>query len=480
MNKWNALRRGAAAGLALSTGLLASGCVLAPRAAETERQAMERAGKPYALPREKRWMANDLPPLPAAPTWRQVLVRTLWANGGLEAAYFQWVAAVERIPQAGSYPNTNLSLSASYLFSPGNVKAWDRTTLSVQPDAMNNLALPNKVYQNAKVATDAAQAAGERFRAAKFDLQRRVLNAWMDYALTAEQVRLRRRDLALLTLLKETAEARVGTGASQQELLRAQVARATAADQVQKLQTQLARQRAGLNALMLREPDAPLAPPAHLPAPRPLNVVDSVLLQLAAANNPALEALAREVAGRADALELAKLQYLPDLNPMAAITGGLSQVLGVGISIPELRLPALRGAVAEARAQWRGAMARAAQAGADQGARVVAALVTVREAERTARLFQNQVRPAAERLVDTAHQAYANGTGSFAGLIDDERMVLEVRLLIAEARIEREKSLDDLEALLAMDIESLPSSPLSAPQPTTAPMSDGAEVSHVP
>jgi outer membrane protein TolC len=111
---------------------------------------------------------------------------------------------------------------------------------------------------------------------------------------------------------------------------------------------------------------------------------------------------------------------------------------------------------------------------------VVAALVTVREAERTARLFQNQVRPAAESLVDTAHQAYANGTGSFAGLIDDERMVLEVRLLIAEARIEREKSLDDLEALLAMDIESLPSSPLSAPQPTTAPMSDGAEVSHVP
>src|SRR5688572_18701272 len=80
---------------------LLSGCVLAPRAAKDERAAMRTAGKPYATTFEKR----DLPELPPAPSWRDVLQRALLANGELEAAYYDWAAAVYRIDQAGSYPN---------------------------------------------------------------------------------------------------------------------------------------------------------------------------------------------------------------------------------------------------------------------------------------------------------------------------------------------------------------------------------------
>ena len=63
-------------------------------------------------------------------------------------------------------------------------------------------------------------------------------------------------------------------------------------------------------------------------------------------------------------------------------------------------------------------------------------------------------------------QAYAAGTASFTDLIDTQRMLLDVRLMIAEARMEREKRLAELEALAGVDIETL-ASPTS--QPTTKP-----------
>lgn len=447
-------RRLAAAAMALGM-LLSGGCVIAPRAAKAERDAMQNAGDAYAQLREERWKARAAAPLPAQPTWRDVLERALWANGGLEAAYFEWAAAVEVIPQAGSYPNTNLSFSASYMFSSEKMKAWDRTTLGVQPDAMANLALPNKVYQNALVATDAARAAGKRFAAAKFDLQQRVLTAWMDYALSAERLRLEKQNLELLKMARDTAEAQVRAGASQGDLLKAQMALATSEDRVRRLETALEVERAGLNALMGRSPMAALVPPEKLPPARGVGVSDSQVLLCAAEENPELAALALEVKGRADALELAKLEYLPDINPMAALTGDVSQMLGVMVSIPQVRLPALRGAVAEARARWRGAIALADQAASDKAASAVVALVKMRDAERVAEWFEDQINPIAERIVANARLAYANGTGSFAEMIDASRELLEVQGTIAEARMEREKSLAELEALLATDIETL-------------------------
>ena len=54
--------------------------------------------------------------------------------------------------------------------------------------------------------------------------------------------------------------------------------------------------------------------------------------------------------GRRDALELARLQYIPDINPMAGFTGSIEQMIGLGLSIPTF-LPRLEGMVKEARAE---------------------------------------------------------------------------------------------------------------------------------
>jgi outer membrane protein, heavy metal efflux system len=433
--------------LVLVIGSLIGGCVLAPREAKTEQAALRKAGAPYSRVFEKR----QLPDLPERPEWRDVLRRALLANGELEAAYFEWAASVARIDQAGGYPNTALSLDFEQMIEGGTFVG--DTTVTVGADPMESLAFPPKIYQAGKVATDDARAAGKRFQAKKLDVQRQVLSAWVDYALLAERLRIQQQNLTLLKLINDTAVARVQAGAQQQDLLRAEVEYRRAQNELQAMEAEQPQMRAMLNAMLGRAPDAALAPPDQLPAPRDFPADDARLLALAADNNPELADLALQTKGRRDALELARLQLIPDFNPFAGFTGDVSQFVGLGLSIPTFQ-PAMYGMIKEARADLRRMQALYRQARWDRAARVVAALYSIRNSERQAVLFEQSIVPAAGRIVDNTRQAYAAGTGTFLDLVEAQRTLLEVRLTAVEARAAREKSLADLEALIGGEVAS--------------------------
>jgi cobalt-zinc-cadmium efflux system outer membrane protein len=445
-----------------------SGCVFAPGETKREKASLERAGEPYRRPFEHR----ELPELPTHPEWSHVLRRASLANGDLEAAYYKWAAAVHKIQQAGGYPNTPLSIGFEQMID-GGFGGFDDTTVSIGPDAMENLAFPTKVYQAAKVALNDARAEGQRFIAARLELQRKVINAWYDYALQAERIRIQQSNLALLRLVSDTAVNRVQAGAQQQELLRAEIEYRMAEDELKTLEAELPRMRAMLNAMMGREADAPLEPPAQIPPSRPLRASDAELLALAAENNADLAALAAQVKGRRDALQLAKLQYIPDFNPFGGVTGTASQFVGLGVSIPTF-LPEVESMVKQARAELREMLAMYRQTKFDRAAGVVAALYTLRNSERQVALFDQGIIPVAQRVVDNVRQAYSTGTGSFIDLIEAQRTLLEVRLTVAEARSAREKSLADLEELVGVSIESLQRR--SATQPTTQPATTQSSV----
>ena len=447
--------------LSVSLAVALGGCVLAPKEAEDEQARLDAAGEPFRQPVEKR----QLPELPDQPTWRDVLRRAFLANGDLEANHWEWAMAVARIQQAGSYPNSPVSVGFESMFSDESMKAWDRTTLSAGFDAGESLLLPNKVYQSGKVATRDAQAAGERFAAAKFALQRRILNAWIDYTLLGEKVRIQRENAALLKLLNETAAGRVQAGGSQQDLLRTDIEYRMSDDELRTMESELPRVRAMLNAMLGRPGDAPLPPPTTVPAPRPLPVDDAALIAVGVDANPELKALVHETQGRRDALERARMEYLPDVNPFAAITGDVTQVVGVDVMLPTV-LPRIRGMVKESRSDLRRVQAMARQMRLDRGAEYVAAVYALRNSERQASLFEKQVLPAAQRVLENARQSYTAGTGMYLDLIEAQRTLLDVRLTIAEAKAAREKSLADLEALAGVDIETLRTPPTTT-QPTT-------------
>ena len=177
------------------------------------------------------------------------------------------------------------------MFSSENVKAWDRTTLGVGFDPAMNLTLPAKVRAAGKVALDAAREAGERFRAIKFDVQRKVLSAYFELALTEELIRIEQDNLSLLRLLVESAATRAQAGGPLQDLLKAQLESRTAESDLANTRAKAASLRSMLNPMLGRAADASLTLPATLPSPRPVNVDDSRLIAIAVTQNPELAAL---------------------------------------------------------------------------------------------------------------------------------------------------------------------------------------------
>jgi hypothetical protein len=106
---------------------------------------------------------------------------------------------------------------------------------------------------------------------------------------------------------------------------------------------------AELNALVGRDPRTPIELPDALPEPRPLPVDDADLIALAAERSPDLGALSREVAGREEALELAKAEWLPDFGLNFSVMGSLAQTIGGMVVLPT-RVEAIQAGVREA--QW--------------------------------------------------------------------------------------------------------------------------------
>jgi outer membrane protein TolC len=192
---------------------------------------------------------------------------------------------------------------------------------------------------------------------------------------------------------------------------------------------------------------------------------DAALLAAGVGASPELKALAFEQTGRRDALERARMEYLPDINPFAAITGDVSQVIGADVMLPTV-IPRIKGMVKEARADLRRVDAMARQTRLDRAAEYVAAVYALRNTERQAALFEKQVLPSAQRVLENVRQSYSAGTGGYLDLIEAQRTLLDVRLTIAEAKAAREKHLADLEALAGVDIETIET---STTQPTTQP-----------
>ncbi len=437
-------------GLSLTLAIALGGCALTPDGARDEQARLAATAKNFEAPVE----ARELPALPARASWLDVLHRAFLANGDLEATYFEWKAAVIEIDKASAWPNSNLTFGYGYMFSPANMKAWDRTTLSTGFDPSMNLQLPIKPMTAGKVALEAAREAGEKFRAAKFDLQKKVLDAYFDLALAKEKVRIQGDVVHFLDLASASASARAQVGGSAPDALKARTEQEIARNNLRNLDAEVRSAKARLNGLLARNARDPLNLAPQLPAPRPVPANDARLIAVAVDRNPELAALARQVAGRKDAIDLASLGYLPDVIPSFSVTGSISQTLGAMAMLPTT-LPQIRATIDNAAALERSSEALLRQTGKDRAASFVANLYLMRNAERQVALYRRSITPLAQQTLASSQQAYAAGQSSFVDLIDSIRTYDAIRLLAAEARIEREKRLTELEALAGVDVETL-------------------------
>ena len=424
--------------------------MLNPAGTDEHRAELKAAGTPYAVPIGER----KLPELPTPASWQDVLQRAFLANGDLEASYLEWRAASERITMSSYWPNSNVSLGFDYMFTKESMKTWDRISGSAGFDQAMPLTSIWKVKKGGQIALENAKQAAANFRSSKFRVQRQVLTAYYDLALMEEQIRIEQKNAQLQQVLVDNARSRVQAGGPQQDLLKAQVQLRLTGNSLATMQSRASAMRAMLNGMLARKPDAPLVLPPTLPAPREIKATDDELFAMGVEASPELARLAAQVRGRQDAIELAKLQYLPNISPTAGFTGSVSRSLGAMITVPTT-IPMINASIREAKAMRDSSQAMLRQAKQDKTSAFVAAIYAMRNSERQREFFTDTILPATLQVLSSSRQDYTDARVGLVELVDAQRLLLDVRLTIAEMQMEREKRLAELEELAGVDVEVL-------------------------
>lgn len=410
-----------------------------------ERSKLAEAAPQYQIPPAER----ALPELERDASLARVLETAFKSNGELEAAYYDWRASLERVPQVGALPDPQLEFG--YLFNPANFASFEGILAgvleSVRVMASQELGIRGARKQQMDIALAEAQAAGERFKGVKLSLQTRVIQAYAELLLTGDLIG---NTSEVLRLLEDSRQIALDHYHSVEMETAADIQKAeleidrTESDQRMR-RIALRARSAELNGLLGRAPEAGFG---ELQWPALENPEDgsAQLFERAVAQNPGLAALRREIEARGAAQTLAELQRRPAFMIGGGMDDPLMPVLSLSLSLPVNR-ERIRAGIEEALASRQAAEARLRQAGTDVQARLIVALTRLEDAERILGDVERDLIPKAEEIIRTQHAQYGSGGGSFMEILDTERTLIELQGLCLAARADRFKALAEIDEL---------------------------------
>lgn len=425
--------------------LFLAGCSVAGE--REERSALDRERQPFSIPHERR----TLPAIAETPSREEVMQYAFYSNAAVEEAYFAWAMALERVPQAASMDNPRFSFE--YLFSRERVSRWDRATLG----GSQMIPFPGKLEAAGQVALQAAIAARRRFEDAKFTLQAEVIEAYEELLLTDRSIAIGEANLKLLRQFVEVSRELVGAGkARQAELSKAELEASQAENELDSIRSRRSADLARLNRLLSRPPGAALRPQPDAVDPE-LPAADADLFELAGARNAEIAAVAAEVRGQEQALELARKAWLPDFELSFDLRGSMERMIGAMLTLP-FQVGRIQAGIREAQAGIRAAQAALRSRGDDVRARLVLNLYLVRDSDRQVKLIRKTLLPKAREIVEAIREAYGTGGATFLELLDAQRALLTLELEAARMDAMRRGAAARLEALCGLNFGALPKS----------------------
>lgn len=350
-------------------------------------------------------------------------------------------------------------------------KPWDWN--QSQHMFMYQQTLPGRGKRAARteVAKHQVEEVDAQVEVIRRELGMRVRKAYYDLLRSADEHRIHdeQMDLSKQALQSATVKYTVGK-VPQQDVLKAQITMTKLADHLVMLDQDEETARSELNALMGRDPGAPLEVVGQYGVPRALPSLLE-LERIALENRPELKAIAA-TSGVADAqLALARKAYTPDFT----VAGGYmlmpegaafrnNYMAEVTVSLPWLNKRKHDGEIKEAEAA-------AEVVRSEHNARVNAAfleiqqaLIRARAAERSLKLYSDTLRPQAEAALKSASAAYQHDRTDFLNLIDSQNMLLDVQTSYFKAAANLDQRIAELERAIG------------APIPAGAPATPVAEV----
>ena len=359
----------------------------------------------------------------------ELIQHVLARNPSLAQMSAAWQAAEARYPQVTSLDDPMFGGTVG----PASIGSRD-VDFGYRLEVSQKLPFPGKLRLKGQAALAEAAASGSDVEDMRLQLIEAAKNAFFDYYLVDRALAVNEEHLRRLKEAKQNAESRfTNNQAPEQDVFQANVE----IGRQQERELTLHRMRevaiARINTLMHLPPDSPLPPP-----PKVLRLAEElppvgVLRAAAHSRRPDLQALAARLDSEQAALGLAAREFYPDFELMAAYDAfwqpmekDLRPQLGVRLNLP-IQTTRRQAAVSEAQAKLAQRHAELDKLTDQVNYQVQEAYAQVRESEKSTRLYEKTILPAAEANVKEALTAYTTGKIPFLSLIEAQRNLVNVR-----------------------------------------------------
>lgn len=369
-------------------------------------------------------------------------------NAGLRAAFEEWQAAVEQIPQARTLPDPTFTYG--YFIEQIDTRQ--------QAGIMQMFPWFGKIEARTDAAAAAAKAARKRYEAAQLELFSQVKNSFYEYAYLASATRIARDNVELVQHFEQVARAKyITAAATHPDIIRAQIEVARLQDELITQERLRAPTVARINAVLNRPVEAPLPWPEAISG-RPVDVDRARLAATLRERNPQLQAAEFDIERLQREVSLAQRNFYPDIGlgvewmEMAEDMPSNDDVMvGLQLNLPIWRR-SYRAAEQQARAMARRARFESKQLENDLVSQAERMLYEFEDSGRKLRLYGEVLVPAAEELVGASEAAYTAGTIDFLSLIDAQQTLLQYQLQRERAYANRQQRLAELEALVGAEL----------------------------
>ncbi len=403
-------------------------------------------------------VTEELPAITAESSLDVLLQYAALNNAGLKAAFHQWKASLERIPQVTALPDPKLNYgyfvrSVETRVGPQN----HRVGIAQMFPWFGKLKLRGE-----KAAHD-AEAAFQRLEASRLMLIYNVTDAYQEYEYLYRAIEIVAENISLLKQLEGVAQSKFQGGGSYLGVVKAQVELGKLDDRKSSLVDVLEPVRARLNAALSRGPNATLPTPKATRAAA-LPTDDRQLLARLADANPELKVLAAGIRRESEGIALAKKDFYPDVtfgvdyvqtgDALIAAAPGNSKdpvIAMFSINIP-LWWSKLRAGVKEAEARKIAVEEQKNDLNNRLNAGLKLALFNYRDAERKISLYRDSLVPQARSALSVAQKSYEGGTADFLETVDAQRLLLEFQLQAARSLANREQRIAEIRMILGSDL----------------------------
>jgi outer membrane protein TolC len=379
-------------------------------------------------------------------------------NAGLKAAFEQWKAAVEQVPQAEALPDPK--------FTYGNFIEEVETKVGPQRQRVGIMQVfPwfGKIEARTDAAAANAKAARKRYEAAKLKLFFNVKDAFYEYVYLARAIEIARDNLELIKGFEEVARIKyMVVAATHPDVIRAQVELAKIEDVLKSLEDLREPIVARLNAVLNRRGFEMLPWPRKEDF-RKAEVDRRQMISLLRRMNPELAALDFRVEAARHRVELAKKKFWPDVgvgvDSIRTDDGKDPVILMFTMNLPIWR-ESYKAAELQAKANVRKTSQQKTETENTLIARAERVLYGFDDSDRKIKLYGDILVPKAGELLEASETAYAGGTIDFLSLIDAQRTLLEYQLRYERGVADNQQKLAELEMLAGTELPIVSQEPV--------------------